>query len=292
MLCRKRYNHGIIEFQQTFIVNQTIGFIGGGNMAASLIGGLVANGEFAGEKISVFEPNATKAQALAAQFGIHASVSNEELIARSSVVVIAVKPQILQAILSPLSAYFKAQKPLIISIVAGITSASIEHFLGGQYAVVRAMPNTPALIGQGASGLFANARVSDAHKSIANTIANAVGASAWVKSENDIDSVTALSGSGPAYFMLFLQGLIEAGEAAGLSAETAKKLAIQTATGAAQLVASSELPLQTLIDNVTSPNGTTEKALLSFKEANLKGIVGEAFSAAKLRSEQLAKELA
>lgn len=261
-------------------------------MAASLIGGLVANGDISSERLSVFEPNVDRAQALAQRFGIHASGTNEELIARSSVVVIAVKPQILQSVLRPIAESFREHKPLIISVVAGITSASIEQWLEGRFAIVRVMPNTPALIGQGASGLFANARVSDEQKAITNAIANAVGTSAWVNSEDDIDSVTALSGSGPAYFMLFIQGLIEAGQAAGLSGETAKALAVQTATGAAQLVASSELPLQTLIDNVTSPNGTTEKALLSFKESNLKGIVSNAFDAAKNRSEELAKELA
>lgn len=270
----------------------SIGFIGGGNMAASLIGGLVAQGQFSGQAISVFGPNFPKTQALANKFGIHASASNEELIERSSIIVIAVKPQILQSVLTPLAAQFKHHKPLIISVVAGITSKSIEQWLNGQFSVVRIMPNTPALIGQGASGLFANSRVSDEQKTVSTAIANAVGYSTWVKTEADIDSVTALSGSGPAYFMLFMQGLIEAGIAAGLSPETAKLLAVQTATGAAQLVRSSELDLQTLINNVTSPKGTTEQALLSFQNSDLKGIVAKAFEAAKLRSEELANELA
>lgn len=261
-------------------------------MAASLIGGLVNQGDTSGDRISVFEPDASKVQALAKRFGIHASLSNDELIERSSIVVIAVKPQILQKVLEPISAAFRKRKPLIISVVAGITSKSIEQWLGDEFAIVRVMPNTPALIGQGASGLFANSRVSTEQKAATNNIANAVGKSAWVDNENDIDSVTALSGSGPAYFMLFIQGLIEAGEAAGLSPDTAKTLAVQTAAGAAQLVASSELPLQTLIDNVTSPKGTTEQALLSFQESNLKKIVGQAFDAAQRRSQELAKELA
>ena len=261
-------------------------------MATSLIGGLVAKGDIHGQNISVFEPNADKAEALALQFGIHASTSNEALIARSSIIVIAVKPQVLQAALSPIAASFKEHKPLIISVVAGITSSTIETWLDSQFAIVRVMPNTPALIGRGASGLFANSRVTEDQKNATITITNAVGMSAWVNNESDIDSVTALSGSGPAYFMLFLQGLIEAGEASGLPTETARSLAVQTAIGAAELVASSELPLQTLIDNVTSPKGTTEQALLSFNDSNLKGIVGQAFNAAKLRSEELAEELA
>ena len=261
-------------------------------MAASLIGGLVAQSELSAERISVFEPDSDKAKALAQKFGIHAASSNEALIARSSIIVIAVKPQVLHAVITPLATTLKKHNPLIISIVAGITSTSIEQCLTGQFSIARVMPNTPALIGQGASGLFANERVSDAQKSATDAIANAVGVSAWVDNESDIDSITALSGSGPAYFMLFLQGLIESGEAAGLSHETAQTLAVQTANGTAQLVASSELALQTLIDNVTSPNGTTEKALLSFKESDLKGIINDAFSAAKNRSEELAKELA
>lgn len=261
-------------------------------MAASLIGGLVNQSDTTGNHISVFEPDINKAQALAKQFGIHASLSNEELIARSSIIVIAVKPQILQKVLEPIAAAFRGQQPLIISVVAGITSASIEQWLDDEFSIVRVMPNTPALIGEGASGLFANARVSTEQKAATNAIVNAVGKSAWVENESDIDSVTALSGSGPAYFMLFIQGLIEAGEAAGLAPQTAKTLAVQTAVGAAQLVASSELPLQTLIDNVTSPKGTTEQALLSFKESNLKNIVGQAFEAAQRRSQELAKELA
>jgi len=153
------------------------------------------------------------------------------------------------------------------------------------------MPNTPALIGQGASGLYANDRVNDEQRVVASQLVNAVGSSAWVDKENDIDSITALSGSGPAYFMLFIQSLIESAVNAGLEPEAAKTLAVKTASGAAALIDSSDLPLQTLIDNVTSPGGTTEQALLSFERSNLKGVVDSAFNAAKNRSEEMAKEL-
>lgn len=261
-------------------------------MASSLIGGLIKQGAVDATQLSVFEPNADKAQELATQFGINACTNNKELIEISDIVVIAVKPQVLEKVLTPEARVFGKKKPLIISVVAGITIKSIERWLGDEYAIVRVMPNTPALIGMGASGLFANSRVNSAQRDATRLLMNAVGTSAWVEDETDIDSVTALSGSGPAYFMLFIQGLIEAGENAGLSAETAKFLAVQTAAGAAQLVAASETPLQTLIENVTSPNGTTEKALESLNKNELKNIARQAFEAARLRSQELAKELA
>ena len=260
-------------------------------MASSLIGGMVAEHSNAGKNIWVFEPNTEKAKQLVDQFDINAARDSSELIANVDIVVIAVKPQVLQQVLEPLKSDFAKKAPLVISVVAGITAASIQKWLAVELAIVRVMPNTPALIGMGACGLYANQNVSDDQRAATELLCNAVGMSAWVEYEDDIDSVTALSGSGPAYFMLFLQGLIEAGQAAGLSSETAKALAVQTAAGAAQLVSSSDLPLQTLIDNVTSPNGTTEKALESFNSNGLKALVKEAFEAAHTRSQELAKEL-
>ena len=269
----------------------TIGFIGGGNMASSLIGGLITQGQVQAKHIFLFEPNADKAQALAKQHHLNLAATNDELVNQADIVVIAVKPQVLQSVLEPVAASFRQKQPLIVSVVAGIRAESIEGWLGGAFSVVRVMPNTPALIGKGASGLYGNDRVTNKQRELTETLLSAVGCSAWVNSESDIDSVTALSGSGPAYFMLFLQALIEAGESAGLTPEAAKTLAVQTALGAAELVASSEQPLQTLIDNVTSPNGTTERALHSFANDDLKGTVAKAFAAAKQRSAELAEEL-
>jgi len=260
-------------------------------MATSLIGGVVSQGGTPAKHIWVFEPNQEKAKALASEYGVNTAQDNAELIANSDIAVVAVKPQVLQQILLPIAKDFQNAKPLIVSVVAGITVASIEKWLGGDFSIVRVMPNTPALVGMGASGLFANQRVSQEQRDACEQLCNAVGVSSWVNSEADIDSVTALSGSGPAYFMLFIQGLIEAAEAAGLSSESAKQLAVQTAAGAAQLVATSDTPLQTLIENVTSPNGTTEMALQSFNDADLKSIIADAFEAARTRSEELAKEL-
>lgn len=260
-------------------------------MATSLIGGLISGSNISAEQISVFEPNTQKAESLAQEYGIFAAQDNSSLIARSQIVLIAVKPQVLEQVLTPLADDFRATKPLIISVVAGITAKSIERWLGQSFAIIRVMPNTPALVGSGASGLFANAMVNSAQKTIAQQLMNTVGVSVWVPKEADIDSVTALSGSGPAYFMLFMQSLIEAGVAAGLEPETAKTLAIATTKGAAELVESSDLSLQTLIDKVTSPKGTTESALQAFHAAKLPAIVNNAFTAAKIRSEELAQEL-
>ncbi len=260
-------------------------------MATSLIGGIVSQGDIASSQIWVFEPNAEKSQALNDEFGVRVAQDNAELIANSDIVVVAVKPQVLQQVLTPYAQNFRDTQPLLISVVAGITIASIEQWLNSGFPIIRVMPNTPALIGMGACGLYANNKVTMKQREVAASLCNAVGISAWVESETDIDSVTALSGSGPAYFMLFIQGLIEAAEAAGLNSQAAKALAVQTAAGAAELVSSSDAPLQTLIDNVTSPNGTTEKALQSFNDANLKSLIGDAFEAARTRSQQLAKEL-
>ena len=268
-----------------------LGFIGGGNMASSLIGGLLRNAQINADSIMVFEPNEERAASLAKEFNIQLANNNEQLLNFANVIVIAVKPQVLRSVLLSLKDQFKIQKPLIVSIVAGIRSDSIEQWLDDKYAVVRVMPNTPALVGKGASGLYANERVSEQQKKVTTDLLNSVGVSIWVNSEADIDSVTALSGSGPAYFMLFIQSLIEAGEATGLDRAAAQQLAIATAAGSAQLIADSDQPLSTLIDNVTSPGGTTEQALKSFKDSDLKGIVQTAFNAARIRSEQLAEEL-
>ena len=271
-----------------------LGFIGGGNMASSLIGGLCNNNSdhnLAPQDIMIFEPNQEKAEQLKQKFNIQLANSNQQLLEHANVVVIAVKPQVLQSVLSPLADSFKSSMPLIVSIVAGIRSDTIEQWLDGKFAVVRVMPNTPALVGSGASGLYANERVNADQRSVTTTLLNAVGISHWVTKEKDIDTVTALSGSGPAYFMLFIKSLIEAAELAGLDKTTAKELALATASGSAELIAQSDESLQTLIENVTSPGGTTEQALKSFQSDKLASIVNSAFEAARTRSQELAEQL-
>lgn len=260
-------------------------------MATSLIGGLIKAGIVSPAKIAVYVPSFEKAQALASEFGITAATSNDELVEISDIIVLAVKPQVLQKVLQPLSRLFSDDDKMLISVVAGISANSIQSWLANDLPIVRVMPNTPALVGSGASGMFANDKVSTEQRKAAMQLMQAVGVAEWVTNEKDIDSVTALSGSGPAYFMLFIQSLVNAGVAAGLEPETAKKLALATASGTAELVSTSNLSLQTLIDNVTSPNGTTEQALKMFHQHDLPAIVQHAFDAAKRRSEELAQEL-
>ncbi len=239
----------------------------------------------------LFEPNADKAAELESEFGLQLVDDNAELIKCCDTVVVAVKPQVLQNVLMPLAEYFQRHQPLVISVVAGIGAESIEKWLGGNAAIVRVMPNTPALVGKGASGLYANKNVQNSQRELTEQLMSAVGVTAWVESDSDIDTVTALSGSGPAYFMLFIKSLVDAAQNAGLSESAAKQLAVQTAAGAAELVAQSDAPLQTLIDNVTSPNGTTQAALTSFYNNDFEQTIFSAFEAARLRSIELANEL-
>ena len=229
-------------------------------------------------------------QELETLFSIHCANDSQQLVAQCDVVVLAVKPQVLQAVLEPLAEAFRTRQPLVISIVAGIRSDTMERWLGGDFSLVRVMPNTPALVGLGASGMVANARVSKHQKALTLDLMNSIGISRWVEDEQSIDLVTALSGSGPAYFMLFMQSLIDAAVAAGLDPQTARDLTMQTAVGAAELIRHSDRQIQTLIENVTSPGGTTEQALKSFADSDLASIVADAFSAARRRAEQMSVE--
>ena len=267
-----------------------IGFIGGGNMANSMIGGMIASG-VAPEHLCVFDPSTDRLRELHTQFGLRCCDNNDELVETSDVVVIAVKPQVMASVIQPLAQTFNTNRPLLISVVAGIRADSIDRWLKQRHAIVRVMPNTPALIGAGASGLYATELVSSTQRQQAEQLLNTVGLTRWVNQESDIDLVTALSGSGPAYFMLFIQSLVNAAAAAGLDSETALALAIQTAEGSAKLVKTSKDPLPTLIDKVTSPGGTTEQALKQFRAQGLDQLVATAFKAAHRRSIELADEL-
>lgn len=267
----------------------TIGFIGAGNMASSLIGGMIAKGTPAAS-IAAFDPHTEGLQALAGQTGIAACDSNAQLIERSDIVVIAVKPQVLKNVLTPLKASFQAKKPLIISIVAGITSASIEQWIGAA-AIVRCMPNTPALVQLGASGLVANSNVSAEQRAQAQAVLEAVGIVQWLDNEQQIDPVTAVSGSGPAYFFLLMESMIEAGVAQGLSREVATQLTLQTALGAATMAINSDVDAAELRRRVTSPNGTTQAAIETFEAGGLRKLTQQALDAARDRSIELAVEL-
>ena len=264
----------------------TLCFIGGGNMARSLIGGLVARGQ-APADIHVAEPNPGLREALARDFGVQAHADNAEAAAASTMWVFAVKPQVMRAVAEALAPVAQARRPLVVSIAAGITGVQLERWLGGDLPVVRAMPNTPALLGAGATGLHANARVDAAQRALTEDLLGATGITAWIPDEAAMDAVTALSGSGPAYVFLLAEAMQAAGEAQGLSAETARALALQTIFGSARMLVESGEPAATLRQRVTSPNGTTQAALEAFEAGGFRELVGTAIARATERGREL-----
>jgi pyrroline-5-carboxylate reductase len=264
-----------------------ITFIGGGNMAASLIGGLIADGCPAGH-ITVAEPDASKLAQLQQHFGVNTNIDNNTAIASAQVVILAVKPQIMQPVCHHLGNTVQQNKPLIISIAAGIRSHDIDRWLGNNTAIVRCMPNTPALLRCGATGLFANNKVTASQRDIAQRILSAAGITTWVNSENLIDAVTAVSGSGPAYFFLLMEAMIAAGEKLGLDKNTAQQLTLQTALGAARMAMESDVDAATLRARVTSKGGTTEAAIKHFQENHFAELVNAALNAASHRAGELA----
>jgi pyrroline-5-carboxylate reductase len=264
----------------------TIGFIGAGNMAASLIGGLVAKG-FDAKSLFAADPNQDALQVLAQQYGIHACATNQSVVEHADVIVLAVKPQVMKAVLTDMAALVQHRKPLVISIAAGIGIHSLCEWLGGELAVVRCMPNTPALVQLGASGLFANTQVSPEQRQQAQAILAAVGIALWLESEEQIDAVTAVSGSGPAYFFLLMEAMIAAGEKLGLAPAVARTLTLQTALGAAHMATSSDVDPAELRRRVTSPNGTTERAINHFQATGFQVMVDGALQAAALRSQEM-----
>ena len=270
--------------------NLKIGFIGGGNMASSLIGGLINNGTNP-SSIIVAEPNSERRQQLGANFNISIITDNESLVSQVDIVVLAVKPQVLHKVCTGISRSTQENGPLILSIAAGIRIKDINRWLGGDCAIVRTMPNTPALIQSGATGLYANSKVNKAQHEHAESIMRAVGLTLWVKNEADLDTVTALSGSGPAYFFLFIELLQAAAEKLGLDSENARLLAIQTAFGASKMALESSDDCEQLRKNVTSPGGTTERALEIFMHGNLDELITEALTGARDRARELADHL-
>lgn len=263
-----------------------IAFIGGGNMARSLVGGLVARGRDA-RSIRISEPNEGLRSALASDFGAGVFAHNADAAATADAWVFAVKPQVMKTVCETLAPIAQAQRPLIVSIAAGITSEQLDRWLGGGLAVVRSMPNTPALLGAGATGLYANARVSGAQRAAAETLMQATGITEWIADEALMDAVTAVSGSGPAYVFLLAEAMQAAGEAQGLPTESARKLALQTILGAARMLTESGEPAAVLRQRVTSPNGTTQAALESFEAGGFRGLVDAAVAAATRRGREL-----
>lgn len=268
--------------------DDSIGFIGGGNMARAIVGGLLDAG-FDAEHILVAEPLAAARRELRDSLpGVRISESNEEVAAGAGCLVLAVKPQVLPQVCRQLAAAVQASQPLIVSIAAGVRSEDIERWLGGRVAIVRIMPNQPALLGMGVSGLFANAHTSESQRDRAATIIGAVGKVVTVGREADIDTVTAISGSGPAYFFVLIEALASTAVELGLDAEAAQALAVETAKGAAALADAETADLQELIKRVRSPGGTTAAALERFDEANVRAIFAGAIMAARDRAVALA----
>ncbi|SDY71585.1 pyrroline-5-carboxylate reductase [Lysobacter sp. yr284] len=262
-----------------------IAFVGGGNMARSLIGGLIARGADPA-RIRVAEPVAALREALARDFGVPVFERGEDAVDGAQLWLLAVKPQVMREVCASLAALARAQAPLAISIAAGITAGQLERWLGGDAAVVRAMPNTPALLGAGITGLYANDAARPRFAQAAELL-SAVGPTVRIDDEAQMDAVTAVSGSGPAYLFLLAEAMQQAGQAQGLSSEAARALVTQTLLGAATMLGASEEPAATLRARVTSPGGTTQAAVETFEAGGLRELVDRAIAAATERGRQL-----
>jgi len=270
--------------------DKTLAFIGGGNMASALINGLIEDGT-SPQNILVAEPDEKRREQLAARFGVRTVDDNSNAAAQADILILAVKPQVLQEVATSLSAALIQKKPLCLSIAAGIRHASLQHWLGEDIPVVRVMPNTPAMIKAGASGMYAPDSVSEAQRSEAEHIMRATGIALWLEDENQMDALTAVSGSGPAYFFLFMEAMEKSAAALGLPEKTAHLLVLQTALGAARMALESATDLQDLRRSVTSPGGTTEQAINVFQSQGLEQLVDEALTAARDRSIELSESL-
>jgi pyrroline-5-carboxylate reductase len=269
--------------------NSKIGFIGGGNMAASLIGGMIAGGVDA-KNIWVFDVHDERLSHLRERFGINCSEKNLDVVAAAEVIVFAVKPQHIHTVAMELAEAIGRFKPLVISIAAGIREQDLARWLRGNTAIVRTMPNTPALVRCGATALYANKHVSNEQKDLAESIMRAVGLTIWLDDEEQMDAVTALSGSGPAYFFMIMECLEQAASNLGLPPPIAKLLTVETAFGATKMALESPDDVATLRKMVTSPGGTTEAALNKLLEGRLQDLFNNALSAAYKRSQELAQE--
>ena len=263
-----------------------VAFIGGGNMARSLIGGLVARGMEAAS-IRVAEPAEAPRQALAADFGVAAFASAGEAVRDADTWLFAVKPQVMRQVCESLSEAAQARAPLAVSIAAGITTAQLDRWLGGGMAVVRAMPNTPALLGAGATGLFANPATSPERYDAAEALLAAAGTTVRIADEAQMDAVTAVSGSGPAYVFLLAEAMQAAGEAQGLPADAARTLALQTILGAGRMLVEGDADAAELRRRVTSPGGTTQAAIEAFEAGGFRDLVRRAVAAATERGRAL-----
>ncbi|HET9032164.1 MAG TPA: pyrroline-5-carboxylate reductase [Dokdonella sp.] len=268
----------------------SLAFIGGGNMARSLIGALIRGG-MAASRIRVAEPFEVARQQLAADFGVSVFADGVDAVDGADIVLLAIKPQIMRAVCTSLAPTLAERRPLMISIAAGLRIEQIDQWLGGGFPIVRCMPNTPSLIGAGATGMIANPAVDAAARALAESILGATGLAVWIDREELIDTVTGVSGSAPAYFFLMIEALEDAGVDQGLPRETARALAIQTCLGAARMASEDAEPPSRLRERVTSPNGTTAAALNALAEGGFREIVAKAVAAAKARGGEMSREL-
>jgi pyrroline-5-carboxylate reductase len=267
-----------------------IAFLGGGNMALSLIGGLIADG-FDPNHIHVADPDSSRLETIQSSYSIHTHTDNTRAINECQVIVAAVKPQQLQHVVKQCSPQWQ-NNMMLISIAAGIRLNDIARWLEQpNAAIVRTMPNTPALVQAGATALYANEFVSTQQKELAESILRAVGITLWIQDEDQINAVTALSGSGPAYFFLVMEAMETAAIELGLEPETAKLLCLQTAFGASKMALESNDSTALLRQKVTSPGGTTERAIHELEDGGLRSLFENALIAAALRSRELATQL-
>jgi pyrroline-5-carboxylate reductase len=271
------------------MIQPTLAFIGAGNMACSLVGGLIADG-WDPARIHVADADPQQLERISRRFPVTTTTTNQHAAGQADVVIFAVKPQSMKAVALELADTITQHRPLVISIAAGIRETTLRSWLGEQTAIVRTMPNTPALVQSGATALYANPAVNEDQRSIAESILRAVGLTIWVDDEAMMDAVTALSGSGPAYFFLFMEALQSAGCKLGLAEQTARLLVLQTAFGAAKMALESTEDAATLRRRVTSPGGTTERALEVLQGHDFETQIFEALQAAADRSCELANE--
>lgn len=269
----------------------TISFIGAGNMASAIIGGMLDSG-FKASNIWASAPNDDHLQSIRKRFGISVTTDNRYCAQQADMVVLAVKPQAMADVCRDIAPIAQNTRPLMVSIAAGLGTDTLDEWLGGGLPIARVMPNTPSLVGKGAAGLFANNSVSGAQKEMVQSVFEGIGIAVWVEDEALLHGVTALSGSGPAYFFLMLESLEAAATEAGVNPETARQLAIQTMAGAAEMAAKSEHDPAQLKKNVMSPNGVTEQAIHTFEEGGMRDLAKKAYNSAYKRSEEMAKELA
>ncbi|MDP0588025.1 MAG: pyrroline-5-carboxylate reductase [Candidatus Endonucleobacter bathymodioli] len=268
---------------------KTVGFIGAGNIAQSIIGGMIQQ-DWQASQIFASAPSQKTRAYISNQFGVVVSDNNIE-VAKTDIVFLCVKPHLIRSVLVEIVPVLKGRQSLLISVAAGITMAHLNHLFDVPQAIIRSMPNTPSLVGVGACGLFANSEVTHQQRMMAQAIFQSVGIVEWVEQEDLINTIIAISGSGPAYYFLFMEAMKDAGVSLGLAPEIAERLTIQTALGAAKMALLSDINVTKLRQNVCSPGGTTEQAIRTFQDGGLTNLVKQSMERAVKKAKNMAEEL-